>query len=179
MKTTLDVPPGTAPVSDRLQLKGHFLLANAQFTNNNMQNHIEELSMRGQGRPQDAKSPAAAGVRSTMQGDFQMAGGVITLPDLKYTVPGAEIDLKGTYGVKGGGLNFRGTAKMQATISKMVGGWKGLLLTPLNRFFEKGGSGTVVPVLIGGTRKQPQFRVDFGRVKKTGPQSLGGPAGGS
>ena len=29
-----------------------------------------------------------------------MADAVITLPDLKYTVPGAEIDLKGTYGVK-------------------------------------------------------------------------------
>jgi hypothetical protein len=30
-----------------------------------------------------------------MQGDFQMAGGVITLPGLKYTAPGATIQVKG------------------------------------------------------------------------------------
>lgn len=179
MKTALEVAPGRPPVSDRLQLNGNFLLADAQFTSTNMQKHIEELSMRGQGKPKDAKSPGAADVRSTMQSHFQMANGVITLPDLKYTVPGAEIDLDGTYGVKTGALNFKGTAKMQATISQMVGGWKGMLLTPLDRFFKKDGAGTAVPVVIGGTRKEPQFTVDFGRFKKTEPQRPGGPTGAS
>ena len=47
-----------------------------------------------------------------------MAGGVITLPTLEYTVPGAIIDLKGTYGVERGALNFAGFAKMQATVSE-------------------------------------------------------------
>jgi hypothetical protein len=173
MRTSLGVPPGKAPVSDRLQLKGNFLLAGAEFTNDNMQRRIEELSMRGQGRPQEAKSPAATDVRSTMQSDFQMVNGLITLPNLKYIVPGAEIDLGGTYGVNGGALSFKGTAKMQATVSKMVGGWKGLLLTPLDRFFKKDGAGTAVPVVIGGTRKAPQFTVDFGRLKKTVPERPG------
>ena len=99
-----------------------------------------------------------------------MAGGVITLPGLKYSVPGAEIDLKGTYGVEGGALNFAGTAKMQATISQMVGGWKGLLITPLDRFFEKGGAGTEVPIRIRGTRENPDFAIDFGRIKAASPQ---------
>jgi hypothetical protein len=108
-----------------------------------------------------------------------MSNGVIALPDLKYTVPGAEIDLNGTYGVKEGALDFRGNAKMQATISQMVGGWKGLLLTPLDPLFKKGGSGTVLPVTIGGTRKEPHFSVDFGRLKKSAPQRSGQPAGAS
>ena len=179
MKTALELPPGKAPIADRLQLNGNFMIAEAQFTSQKMQERIEELSMRGQGKPQGTKGPAAAAVRSNVQSNFQMSNGVITLPDLKYTVPGAEIDLKGTYGVKGGALNFRGTAKMHATISQMVGGWKGLLLTPLDPFFAKGGSGTVVPVTIGGTRKEPHFTVDFGRLKKTSPQRPGKPAGAS
>ena len=76
-----------------------------------------------------------------MKGNFQMAGGVITLPALKYTVPGAVIDLKGTYGVDGGTLDFAGTAKMQATVSQMVGGWKGLLLKPAGPLLPERRSG--------------------------------------
>jgi hypothetical protein len=175
MRTSLGVPPGKDPVADRLQLKGNFLLADAEFNSANLQKRIDELSMRGQGKPQDAKSPAASGIRSSMQSDFKMVNGVITLPNLQYTVPGAEIDLSGTYGVNGGELDFKGTARMQATVSQMVGGWKGLLLSPLDRFFKKDGAGTAVPVVIGGTRKQPQFTVDFGRLKKTVPQRPGAP----
>ena len=110
-----------------------------------------------------------------MQSKFQMAGGIVTLPNLTYTVPGAEIDLKGTYGVAGGALNFSGQAKMQATVSQMVGGWKGLLLKPADKLFEHNGAGTEVPIVIEGTRADPQFAVDFGGLKKTSPQRPGGP----
>jgi hypothetical protein len=84
---------------------------------------------------------------------------------LTYTVPGATIQLKGTYGVEGGALDFTGNAKMAATVSEMVGGWKGSLLKPLDRYFQKNGAGTEIPIHIGGTREQPQFEVDFGRMK--------------
>lgn len=173
MNTSLDLPPGKEAISDRLRLNGSFSLENVQFTNANLQNRIDELSLRGQGKPQEAKQSNPVAVQSAMQSDYQMVNGVVTLPNLKYTVPGAEIDLAGTYGVAGGKLNFKGSAKMEATVSQMVGGWKGLLLTPLDRFFKQGEAGTVVPVVIEGTRKDPQFTIDFGRFKKTVPQSPG------
>jgi hypothetical protein len=102
-------------------------------------------------------------IGSTMQGDFKMAGGAITLPNLVYTVPGAMIDLKGTYVLDGGTLDFTGTAKMQATVSQMVGGWAGALLKPADHFFKKDGAGTEVPIRIQGTREQPKFGLDFGK----------------
>ena len=108
-----------------------------------------------------------------MQSDFTMADAVIALPDLKYTVPGAEIDLKGTYGVQGGLLNFTGTAKTEATVSEMVGGWKGALLKPADRYFRKDGAGTEVPIHVSGTREEPKFGVDVGRMKHTHPQIPG------
>jgi len=104
-----------------------------------------------------------------MQGNFQMANGVITLPALAYTVPGADIQLKGTYGVEGGALNFIGTAKLDATVSEMVGGIAGLLLKPADRFFKKDGAGTEIPIHIGGTRESPEFGVDFDRMKRKKP----------
>ena len=68
---------------------------------------------------------------------------------------------------------FAGTAKMQATVSAMVGGWKGLLLKPVDRYFEKDGAGTEVPIHINGTRENPQFGVEFNRMKLTSPQRSG------
>ena len=78
-----------------------------------------------------------------------MANGVIALPDLKYTVPGAQISLSGTYSLDGA-LHFDGTARMHATVSQMVGGWKGFLLKPADRFFKKNGAGTLVPIRCEG-----------------------------
>ncbi len=176
MKAKLDIPPGAAPVHLRMRLKGNFLLDGAQFASAKIQDRIGELSLRGQGKPKQAKSTQASDVRSTMQGDFTMAAGVITLPNLVYTVPGAEIDLKGAYAIEGGALNFAGTAKMQATVSQMVGGFVGALLKPADRFFKANGAGTEVPIRITGSRQDPQFAVDFKRIKHTTPQTPGQPA---
>jgi hypothetical protein len=171
MKATIDIPPGREPVHQRIKLKGRFLLDDAQFTSATIKDKVVGLSLRGLGDPKQAKNPDnEVDVRSTMAGDFTMATGTITLPDLKYAVPGADIDLNGTYGVDGGELNFVGTAKMQATVSQMLGGWKGFLAKPVDRFFKKDGAGTEVPIHIDGTREAPHFGVDFNRMKLTSPQ---------
>ena len=162
-KTRLHIPPGPEPVHQRLQLNGRFTLDQALFTSDKIQGRIRQLSLRGQGRPKDVKTADPESIGSTMQGDFKMAGGAITLPNLVYTVPGAMIDLKGTYVLDGGTLDFTGTAKMQATVSQMVGGWAGALLKPADHFFKKDGAGTEVPIRIQGTREQPKFGLDFGK----------------
>lgn len=165
MKTSLHIPPGPAPVHERLVLNGSFALSNARFASAKIQGRITELSLRGQGRPGDVKTTDPASILSHMQSSFQLAAGVITLPALDYTVPGAQIQLKGTYGLEGGALNFAGTAKMEASVSRMVGGWKGLLLTPADRHFKKEGAGTEVPIHIEGTREQPKFAIGLNRMK--------------
>jgi len=171
MKTSLEIPPGKEPVHQRMKLKGEFTVDDAEFTDAKIQQRIGDLSLRGQGQPKEAKQEdAEADVRSTMQSDFQMTNAVIALPNLKYSVPGADIDMTGTYGLDGGTLNFTGTARMQATISQMVGGWKGFLLKPADRFFKKDGAGTEVPIHIGGTRERPDFGIDFHGMKATSPE---------
>jgi hypothetical protein len=175
LKTTLEILPGKALVHERMKLNGNFSLDDAAFTSAKIQDYVGQLSLRGQGDPKDAKRGNGTDVRSAMQSDFTMAGAVITLPHLKYTVPGAEIDLKGTYGVEGSILDFAGTAKTQATISQLVGGWKGMLLKPADRFFEKDGAGTAVPIHIDGTPENPKFGIDFDRMKHTTPATPGQP----
>jgi AsmA-like C-terminal region len=161
VKAALLVPPGQDRVDQRMNLKGQFELNKAQFTSSKVQDRIEELSLRGQGRPNDVKSTDPDTIVSEMHSNFTLAHGTITLPDLAFLVPGAEINLDGTYVLDGGALKFTGTANMQATVSKMVGGWKGFLLKPADRFFKKDGAGTSVAIHVDGTREHPDFGVDI------------------
>ena len=157
------VPPGHETVEQRIKLDGTFNLAGVRFTSDKIQGRIQQLSLRGQGRPDELKGSDPTLVRSEMHGTFHMAQGAINLPDLEYNVPGADIQLKGTYTLQGA-LNFTGTARMEATISQMLGGWKGLLLKPADKFFKKDGAGTLVPITVKGTREAPEFGVDFSRM---------------
>jgi hypothetical protein len=165
MKAALHIPPGPVPVHERLNLKGFFNLDQVHFTSTKIQDGITQLSLRGQGKPKEVKSADPDAIRSNMQGDFQLAAGVVTLPLLTYTVPGATIQLKGSYAVEGGALAFDGTAKLDATVSQMVGGVFGALLKPADRYFKKDGAGTEIPIHISGTREDPAFGVDIGRIK--------------
>jgi hypothetical protein len=172
VKATLHIPPGAGPVYERMRLDGSFKLDQAHFTDAKIQGRIMDLSLRGQGRPGELKSADANDITSEMQSDFHMANAVITLPNLQYNVPGAAIQLQGKYALEGL-LHFEGTARMQATVSQMVGGWKGFLLKPADRFFKKDGAGTLVPIEIRGPHDAPEFSVDFNRMKKTSPETPG------
>lgn len=172
-KASLQIPPGKQPVHDRIKLNGFFKLENAHFTSDKVQKKVEDLSYHALGKPDGLKNANPDSVPSAMQGNFQVANGVITLPDLQYQVPGAQILLHGTYTLAGE-LHLDGTARMQATVSQIVGGWKGFLLKPIDRFFKKGGAGTLVPIKVRGTRDAPDFGMDLGRLGDTHPQRPGG-----
>jgi hypothetical protein len=172
VKASLHIPPGKEPVHQRMQLDGTFFVDQAHFTSMKIQQRIEELSLRGLGRPGDVKKTDANTIASQMRGEIHLANAVVTLPRLEYIVPGADIQLKGSYALDGR-LDFVGTARMQATVSQMVGGWKGFLLKPADRFFKKDGAGTLVPIQVKGTRDAPEFGLDFGSMKKTSPESPG------
>jgi hypothetical protein len=171
-KATLHIPPGDDPVNKRMKLDGFFKLDNAVFTNEKTQGRVQELSYRAQGRPDEIKQADPKSVMWEMQGSFHVADGVIALPDLGYSVQGAQVQLQGTYSLDGE-VHMDGTARMDATVSQMVGGWKGILLKPADRFFKKDGAGTQVPIRIRGTRESPDFSVDFGRMKTTSPERPG------
>jgi hypothetical protein len=170
LHTKLDLPPGTQDVAHRLHLQGNFAITNGRFSSDKIQNRIDELSLRSQGEVELASQQARDGkrelVRSQMRGDFSLADAGLTLSNLHYDIPGASIQMAGIYSLDGARFNFAGTADMKATVSRMVGGWRGILLMPFDRIFQKNGAGTEVPFKINGTRSDPQFGLDFNRLKK-------------
>lgn len=165
MKAKLHISPGKESVAQKMQMQSAFTLTQVHFTNPQVQDKVDMLSMRAQGEPQLAK-PGAADVRSGMTGVLALADGKIEFSKLNYVMPGATVDLSGEYTLDGAKFEFTGTVRTKAKLSQMVSTWwKSLLLTAADPFFSKHGAGTEIPVKISGTKSAPKFGLDFDRLK--------------
>lgn len=170
LKTKFNLPTGRDSVSHRLRLRGTFSVDEASFTSMKIQEKVDELSLRGQGKADEAKqlpqetdtiAQPLPEIPVTLQGTFSMANQNVALPDLEFKVPGADITLAGKYSLDGEQVDFAGHARLQAHVSSVVGGWKGTLLTPIDPFLAKHGAGTEVPIKITGTKSNLHFGLNF------------------
>jgi hypothetical protein len=165
-KTKLHIRPGDESVSKKLGLKGEFALRQIHFTNPDVEDKVDMLSLRAQGDPKDAK-PGAEDVHSQMVGQFEMERGKLSFSKLNYTLPGATVALTGTYSLDGDEFEFAGKMRTDAKVSQMVASkWKSILLKPVDPFFKKNGAGAEIPVKISGTKSAPKFGLDLGHKDK-------------
>jgi hypothetical protein len=166
MKTKLHIRAGKESVTQKLALNGGFTLKQIHFTNPDVEDKVDMLSLRAQGDPKDAK-PGAEDVNSQMTGKFQMGEGKLALQDLIYTLPGATVGLEGVYTLDGKTFDFRGKVRTDAKLSQMVASrWKSLGLKAVDPFFHKNGAGAEIPVKVTGTNTAPKFGLDMGHKDK-------------
>jgi hypothetical protein len=162
MKAKLHIPPGKESVTRKIGLKSGFTLRQIHFTNPEVQDKVDMLSMRVQGRAKEAKQGAAEDVDSQMVGQFVKADDKLIFSKLEYTLPGATVALKGEYSLDGERFEFEGKMRTDAKVSQMVvSKWKSILLKPVDPFFKKNGAGAEIPVKISGTRSAPKFGLDL------------------
>ncbi len=161
MKTKLHIRAGKESVTQKLGLNGGFTLKQMHFTNPEVQDKVDMLSLRAQGDPKEAK-PGAEDVNSQMTGKFQMGDGKLDLQDLIYTMPGATVTLDGVYTLDGKTFDFKGKVRTDAKLSQMVSSWwKSWGLKAVDPFFHKNGAGAEIPVKITGTNTAPKFGLDL------------------
>jgi hypothetical protein len=159
----MELPPGKSPVSQRLRIDGQFGLSQTEFTDKGVQSKMESLSRRSQGK--DEEDPIGR-VMTNLRGRVRLANGNARLTGVTFQVPGARVSLAGSYALDSGLLDFRGTLRMQATVSQAVGGFKSIFIRPFNGLFREDGdrSGAVVPIKITGTREEPKFGLEVGKI---------------
>ncbi len=166
MKTKLQIRPGKESVSQKLGLKGGFTLREIHFTNPQVEDKVDMLSLRAEGDPKAAK-PGAVDVHSRIAGQFVMEDGKLSFSKLDYSLPGATLNLTGIYTLDGEKFEFDGQVRTKAKLSQMVASrWKSLLLKPVDPFFKKDGAGAQIPVKVSGTRSAPKFGLDIGSSGK-------------
>jgi hypothetical protein len=161
LSSTLDIPPGNENVTKKLDMKGSFTLGLIHFTNADIQDRVDILSLRAQGETDNLK-PGAPDVHSRMVGQFSMRNGELTFPQLEYALPGGDVQLSGTYRLEGRVVDFTGKVQTTAEISEMVASkWKRILLKPVDPFFKKEGWGAVIPVKVTGSSGKVHFGYKF------------------
>ncbi len=165
LHATLVIPPGHASVSQKMRVQGTFRVSGATFSNAHWQQTIDNLSARAQGNPKEKGDQASAPrVQSEMNGTFVLANAVASLSSLHYQMPGAQVDLAGKYSLDGQTFDFSGKVRTQATASQMLTGWKSIVAMPFDKLLKKDGAGVEVPVTISGTKSDPKFGVDLGKL---------------
>jgi hypothetical protein len=159
-RAKLQIRPGKESVTHRMSVHAAFSLRRIHFTNPQVQDKVDMLSLRAQGDPKEAK-PGAKDVGSRMTGRFTLKHGKLELSNLQYTLPGATVSLDGVYSLDGKDFDLHGKVRTEATLSEMVASrWKSWLLKTVSPFFKKNGAGAEIPVRITGTKSEPKFGLD-------------------
>jgi hypothetical protein len=162
MKAKLNIPPGKESVTQKLGVRGQFVLTRIHFSSAQVEDKVDMLSLRAQGKPGEAH-PGAPDVHSEIRGTFNLKSGRLDFSQLSYTLPGATINLAGQYTLDGKKFDFAGKVRTDAKLSQMTSTWwKSLLLKPVDPFFHKDGAGAEIPVKITGTNTAPKFGLDMG-----------------
>jgi len=162
LKTHMVIPARDASVIDKLQLAGEFELAQAHFTNVNVQRRINTLSRKGQG--DDAGPDEGASAVSNLRGRFVMRDAAIRFSQLAFSVEGATVQLAGTYDLRGQTIDFAGDLLLDAPLAEMTTGIKALAARAVQPFFNRKGGGSKIPIRISGTRDKPAFGLDAKRA---------------
>ena len=134
-----------------------------------MQAKINELSGRASGKNGPNGNAVATSAATTPRtitsdftGQFKLAKGVPSIPSVTFDVPGAIVEMKGSYGMHRETIDFAGNLFMDAKISQTITGWKSLIAKLVDPLFRKNGK-TVIPLKVSGSRNSPEFGVN---VKK-------------
>jgi hypothetical protein len=160
LNAKLHIPPGNVRVVQKIQLAGTVHIQSVEFTNAQLQDRIDSLSMRAQGKAGDSKAAGSdlkPEVASQMTVDFSLGNALLLVPSLHYEVPGGAAQLHGAYLVNGSAYQFLGHISTDAMASQMVTGWKSVLLTPFDPLFRKHGKGLELPVSISGKGNDVKF----------------------
>ncbi len=160
LRAKVTVPPEKAPFEEKVRILGDFGIAGAQFTNANTQAGVNKLSARAEGE-KDVEEPES--VVSDLKGHVVMNHGVATFTNLSFSVPGAFVQMHGTFNLINERVDLHGTLRMDAKLSETTTGIKSFLLKAIDPLFKrkKSGAGAVVPVKITGTYSNPSYGLDI------------------
>ncbi len=152
----LTLPPGKENVLNRLGLAGNFAVTDARWSSSEMREKLQSFSRRAQGQPGDEEAGSAV---TNLQGTFVLQGTVLRFSELSFSVPGARVELAGTYEIETQKIDMQGHLKMQAKLSQTMTGAKSFFMKAIDPLFAKNGAGTELPITITGTQENPVFAV--------------------
>jgi hypothetical protein len=125
-----------------------------RLTNRPTEQKLSAFSRRAQEPKTPKKEIDLSGVGtvvvSSLNGRAEIRDGVVSTERLTFRIPGALVDLTGSFNLRGGDVHLLGDLHMQSDISHVTTGFKSMLLKPLSPFFRRDDTGAVIPIAITG-----------------------------
>ena len=137
----------------RLSVDGSFVVPSERVTNRDLEQKLASFSKRAQGDKAEKDDSAASqsiDELSSLEGPVKIRDGIASTPRLRFAIPGAVADLKGTYNLRDKSAHLVGVLRMESDISHTETGFKSALLKPLAPFFKKKKAGAVIPIAVTG-----------------------------
>jgi hypothetical protein len=159
LNTTIGIPPLAEKVKEKLLLDGTFEVTIGKFLRSRIQEKIDALSHRSQGKTKNEEIDA---VVHRMSGEFKMVDESLTFRTLAFAIPGAAINIGGVFDMAADKLDFHGALMLDAKVSETQSGWKRWVLKAVDPFFSKRGAGTFLHIKVVGSAADPQFGLDPG-----------------
>jgi len=103
-------------------------------------------------------------VPADFAGNFSMADENLSFSKLDFAVPGAAAEVKGSYGLQSGKIDFVGDVRLNATVSQTMKGAMHWVLVPFDPIFKKNGAGTYLPIAVAGTGEHPQITLQWKKI---------------
>ena len=154
----ITIPPGQQAFVRKVQLQGEFGIGGARFTKPHTEKSLSELSQRSQGKTDhDEENPER--VLSDLRGQVTLQDGLARFAHLRFTVPGAQAQMQGTYNLVNERIDLHGLLHMDAKLSQATKGFKSFLLKALGPFLKSNHRGEVLPVSITGTYDHPSYHI--------------------
>ena len=160
-RARLLLPPGDEQVLNKMSLAGNFQVTDGHFTSQDVQSKLDELSRRGQGKPDVME---IQNVPAEFTGTFSLQNARMSFSQLTFNTPGVAVRMKGTYSIPDQDLDFVGDVRLQATISHTLKGAKKWIAIPLDPLFQRKGAGTYLPVQVEGSTNKPQIKLDWKKI---------------
>jgi uncharacterized protein involved in outer membrane biogenesis len=162
IKAKLSLPPGKEKVIDKMRLNGSFAITNGRWSNTEMREKLQSFSRQAQGEPEDEEAGSAV---TDLRGQFVLKDSVILFSNLTFSLPGAAVQLAGSYEIHSQKVDMQGHLKMDAKLSQTMTGAKSFFLKAIDPLFSKNGAGTDLPISITGTQQNPVIGVTVFHTK--------------
>jgi len=164
------VPPRGKRLLEELALDGDFDVSDGHFEKATTKASVDKFSAGASGEKKEtpanpAPADSAESVPAQLRGHVVLRSTIATMTDVSLSIPGADANMHGTFNVISQKIDFHGTVRTNADLSQQSSGAKSIFAKMLDPFFRKK-RGTVVPVVISGTYRDPHFGLDLNPVNK-------------
>ncbi len=153
------LPPDGAPFLRRLKIDGSFQIDHALFANPKTQRPLDYLSESSHdaSRAQERRDPE--NIPATVRANVRDADGVARVQDVRYSMPGVNASLDGTFNLISKAIRFNGVLTTTGELPDATSPFKAVILSVARPFFgiHKKNKTTIAGFTITGTTGKPSL----------------------